>query len=82
MGHAWRKESSRCGFLFLNFFQSVMHELQSTVISSQVCCGNAQRQFTAPFVDDGLVEVVGFRDAWHGLVLLAPNGHGTRIAQV
>jgi len=41
----------------------------------------ADRQFTAPFVDDGLVEVVGFRDAWHGLVLLAPNGHGTRIAQ-
>ncbi|PWZ44088.1 hypothetical protein Zm00014a_025605 [Zea mays] len=39
------------------------------------------REFTAPFVDDGLLEVVGFRDAWHGLVLLAPNGHGTRIAQ-
>ncbi|RLN03606.1 diacylglycerol kinase 5-like [Panicum miliaceum] len=34
-----------------------------------------QREFTAPFVDDGLIEVVGFRDAWHGLVLLAPNGH-------
>jgi diacylglycerol kinase (ATP) len=33
-------------------------------------------------VDDGLLEVVGFRDAWHGLVLLAPNGHGTRLAQV
>jgi len=33
-------------------------------------------------VDDGLFEVVGFRDAWHGLVLLAPNGHGTRLAQV
>jgi len=41
----------------------------------------ADREFTAPFVDDGLIEVVGFRDAWHGLVLLAPNGHGTRIAQ-
>jgi len=39
------------------------------------------RDLTAPYVDDGLIEVVGFRDAWHGLVLLAPNGHGTRLAQ-
>ncbi|KAJ6853380.1 diacylglycerol kinase 5-like [Iris pallida] len=39
------------------------------------------RDLTAPFVDDGLLEVVGFRDAWHGLVLLAPKGHGTRLAQ-
>lgn len=39
------------------------------------------REFTAPYVDDGLLEVVGFRDAWHGLVLLAPNGHGHRLAQ-
>lgn len=42
----------------------------------------AQRDLTPPFVDDGLIEIVGFRDAWHGLVLLAPNGHGTRLAQV
>lgn len=41
-----------------------------------------QRDLTPPFVDDGLIEVVGFRDAWHGLVLFAPNGHGTRLAQV
>lgn len=41
-----------------------------------------QRDFTPPYVDDGLLEVVGFKDAWHGLVLLAPNGHGTRLAQV
>uniref|UniRef100_A0A5B6YT60 Diacylglycerol kinase n=1 Tax=Davidia involucrata TaxID=16924 RepID=A0A5B6YT60_DAVIN len=40
------------------------------------------RELTPPFVDDGLLEVVGFRDAWHGLVLLAPHGHGTRLAQV
>ncbi|XP_042464561.1 diacylglycerol kinase 5-like isoform X1 [Zingiber officinale] len=39
------------------------------------------RDLTRPFVDDGLLEVVGFRDAWHGLVLLAPKGHGTRLAQ-
>ncbi|KAK4368514.1 hypothetical protein RND71_012306 [Anisodus tanguticus] len=39
------------------------------------------RDLTPPFVDDGLLEVVGFRDAWHGLVLLAPKGHGTRLAQ-
>ena len=41
-----------------------------------------QRDLTPPFVDDGYIEVVGFRNAWHGLVLLAPNGHGTRLAQV
>jgi diacylglycerol kinase (ATP) len=41
-----------------------------------------QRDLTPPYVDDGLIEVVGFRDAWHGLVLLAPNGHGTPLAQV
>lgn len=40
-----------------------------------------QRDLTPPYVDDGLIEVVGFRDAWHGLVLLAPKGHGTRLAQ-
>uniref|UniRef100_A0A2P2KB95 Diacylglycerol kinase n=1 Tax=Rhizophora mucronata TaxID=61149 RepID=A0A2P2KB95_RHIMU len=39
------------------------------------------RKFTPPYVDDKLLEIVGFRDAWHGLVLLAPNGHGTRLAQ-
>ncbi|WCJ32098.1 diacylglycerol kinase 5 [Euphorbia peplus] len=39
------------------------------------------RDLTPPYVDDGLIEVVGFRNAWHGLVLLAPNGHGTRLAQ-
>ena len=33
-------------------------------------------------MDDGLIEIVGFRNAWHGLVLLAPNGHGTRLGQV
>ncbi|KAL8167547.1 hypothetical protein V2J09_009046 [Rumex salicifolius] len=39
------------------------------------------RDLTPPYVDDGLIEVVGFRNAWHGLVLLAPKGHGTRLAQ-
>ncbi|CAI9784152.1 unnamed protein product [Fraxinus pennsylvanica] len=39
------------------------------------------RDLTPPYVDDGFLEVVGFRDAWHGLVLLSPNGHGTRLAQ-
>ncbi|CAL8139901.1 unnamed protein product [Prunus armeniaca] len=38
-------------------------------------------EFTPPYVDDGRIEVVGFRDAWHGLVLLAPKGHGTRLTQ-
>lgn len=39
------------------------------------------RDLTPPYVDDGFFEVVGFRNAWHGLVLYAPNGHGTRLAQ-
>jgi len=43
---------------------------------------NVQRDLTPPFVDDGLLEIVGFRDAWQGLLLLAPKGHGTRLAQV
>ncbi|KAL0549906.1 hypothetical protein IC582_014401 [Cucumis melo] len=41
-----------------------------------------KRDLTPPYVDDGLIEIVGFRNAWHGLVLLAPNGHGTRLGQV
>ncbi|XWS11119.1 hypothetical protein CRYUN_Cryun38cG0056500 [Craigia yunnanensis] len=39
------------------------------------------RGLTSPFVDDGLIEIVGFRNVLHGLALLAPNGHGTRLAQ-
>lgn len=39
------------------------------------------RDLTPPYVDDGFIEVVGFRDAWHGLALLSPKGHGTRLAQ-
>ncbi|XP_078436748.1 diacylglycerol kinase 5-like [Wolffia australiana] len=39
------------------------------------------RDLTEPLVDDGLLEVVGFKDAWHGLVLLSSKGHGTRLAQ-
>lgn len=39
------------------------------------------RDLTPPYVDDGEIEIVGFRNAWHGLVLLSPNGHGTRLAQ-
>ncbi|KAF8043240.1 hypothetical protein BT93_A1552 [Corymbia citriodora subsp. variegata] len=42
---------------------------------------SAKGGFTPPYVDDGLIEVVGFRDAWHGLLLLTPKGHGTRLAQ-
>ncbi|KAI9086785.1 hypothetical protein K1719_031379 [Acacia pycnantha] len=40
-----------------------------------------EKRLTPPFVDDGLLEIVGFRDAWHGLALLAPNGHGRRLGQ-
>ncbi|KAL8225941.1 hypothetical protein R6Q57_018498 [Mikania cordata] len=36
---------------------------------------------TPVYVNDGRLEIVGFRDAWHGLILLAPKGHGIRLAQ-
>ncbi|XP_022142919.1 diacylglycerol kinase 5-like isoform X1 [Momordica charantia] len=39
------------------------------------------RDLTPSYVDDGLIEIVGFRNAWHGLVLLTPNGHGTCLGQ-
>ncbi|MCO5597386.1 hypothetical protein L7F22_051462 [Adiantum nelumboides] len=40
-----------------------------------------KRSLTEPRVDDGILEIVGFRDGWHGLSLLFPGGHGTRLAQ-
>ncbi|KAF8026181.1 hypothetical protein BT93_F2864 [Corymbia citriodora subsp. variegata] len=40
-----------------------------------------ERDLTPPYVNDGLIEIVGFKDAWHGLILLLPKGHGTRLAQ-
>ncbi|PWA81041.1 NAD kinase/diacylglycerol kinase-like domain-containing protein [Artemisia annua] len=39
------------------------------------------KDWTPPYVDDGFLEIVGFRNAWHGAVLYAPSGHGTRLAQ-
>ncbi|KAH7286357.1 hypothetical protein KP509_32G003300 [Ceratopteris richardii] len=42
---------------------------------------SAERQLTPAYVNDGLIEIVGFRDGWHGLALLTPKGHGTRLAQ-
>ncbi|PWA98223.1 diacylglycerol kinase 5 [Artemisia annua] len=39
------------------------------------------RNLTPQYVDDGYLEIIGFRDAWHGLVLLAPKGQSTRLAQ-
>ncbi|GAA0156063.1 kinase [Lithospermum erythrorhizon] len=39
------------------------------------------RGLTCPYVDDALIEVVGFRNGWHGLSLYTPKGHGTRLAQ-
>lgn len=65
----------------LQYFYAII--LSTTKTLSMLSWFNAlQRDLTPPYVDDGLIEVVGFRDAWHGLVLLAPNGNGTRLAQV
>ncbi|KAF5176009.1 Diacylglycerol kinase [Thalictrum thalictroides] len=44
-------------------------------------CNILYRDLTATFVDDGLLEVVGFRDALRGLVLDTLKGHGMRLAQ-
>ncbi|KAJ9680272.1 hypothetical protein PVL29_019551 [Vitis rotundifolia] len=40
-----------------------------------------ERKFTASFVDDQLLEVIGFRDAWHVDKFLPLNAHGIRLAQ-
>ncbi|KAK2975948.1 hypothetical protein RJ640_013440 [Escallonia rubra] len=40
-----------------------------------------QRDFSPLYVDDGLIEVVGFQNILHGLVLFTSKGHGTRLAQ-
>ncbi|KAL6329167.1 hypothetical protein AAG906_011623 [Vitis piasezkii] len=39
------------------------------------------RNFTSSFVDDELLEIIGFRDSWHVEKFLPLNGHGTRLAQ-
>ncbi|WJZ99932.1 hypothetical protein VitviT2T_018337 [Vitis vinifera] len=41
-----------------------------------------KRNFTASYVDDQLLEVIGFKDAWHGEDFLPLDIHGTRLAQV
>ncbi|RVW24648.1 Diacylglycerol kinase 6 [Vitis vinifera] len=41
-----------------------------------------ERNFTSSFVDDGLLEIIGFRDSWHAKKFLPLNCHGTRLAQV
>ncbi|XP_034709602.1 uncharacterized protein LOC117932456 [Vitis riparia] len=41
-----------------------------------------KRNFTSSFVDDGLLEIIGFRDSWHAEKFLPLNCHGTRLAQV
>ncbi|KAJ9686948.1 hypothetical protein PVL29_015694 [Vitis rotundifolia] len=41
-----------------------------------------RRNFTASYVDDQLLEVIGFKDAWHGEDFLPLDTHGTRLAQV
>ncbi|KAL6329524.1 hypothetical protein AAG906_022073 [Vitis piasezkii] len=40
-----------------------------------------KRNFTSSFVDDELLEIIGFRDSWHGEIFLPLNDHGTRLAQ-
>lgn len=69
----------RCCRVFFFFFE---RELYWYINGLNISFMYIQRGLTEPFVDDGLLEVVGFRDAWHGLVLYAPKGHGTRLAQV
>ncbi|KAJ0017801.1 hypothetical protein Pint_11760 [Pistacia integerrima] len=56
-------------------------KIRGLVLTFNITSSGYESGLTPPYVDDGLIEIVGFRDAWHGLVLLAPNGHGTRLAQ-
>ena len=67
---------------FLYFYWGFINVVSVTEIYLRKYHWGLQRDLTPPFVDDGHLEVVGFRDAWHGLVLFAPKGHGTRLAQV
>uniref|UniRef100_F6HJM0 Diacylglycerol kinase 6 n=1 Tax=Vitis vinifera TaxID=29760 RepID=F6HJM0_VITVI len=41
-----------------------------------------ERNFTSSFVDNELLEIIGFRDSCHEEKFLPLNGHGTRLAQV
>ena len=43
---------------------------------------NVQRNFKDPFVNDGLLEVICFRDAWHGDDFLPSKDWGECLAQV
>ncbi|PHU25153.1 Diacylglycerol kinase 5 [Capsicum chinense] len=55
--------------------------LEDLILGEDLTRRSCMRELTPPYVDDGLLEVVGFRDAWHGLILFTPGGHGTRLAQ-
>ena len=43
---------------------------------------DVQRNFKDSFVDDGLLEVVCFKDAWHGDDFLPFKDQGECLAQV
>ncbi|GKE12981.1 diacylglycerol kinase 5-like protein, partial [Tanacetum coccineum] len=45
------------------------------------CHDLSKNEWTPPYVDDERLEIVGFRNAWHGADLCVPSGHGTRLAQ-
>ncbi|GKC31882.1 diacylglycerol kinase 5-like protein [Tanacetum coccineum] len=45
------------------------------------CHDLSKNEWTRPYVDDEHLEIVGFRNAWHGADLCVPSGHGTRLAQ-
>ena len=45
-------------------------------------CFDVQRNFKDPFVDDGLLEVICFKDAWHGNDFLPSKYRGECLVQV
>ncbi|RVW42610.1 hypothetical protein CK203_108234 [Vitis vinifera] len=47
-----------------------------------IVCFDVQRNFKDPFVDDGLIEVIYFKDAWHGNDFLPSKDQGECLVQV
>ena len=50
--------------------------------TKETVCFDVQRNFKNPFVDDGLIEVIYFKDAWHGNDFLPSKDQGECLVQV
>ena len=65
------------------FFRAATSQLYTSLEVSLKKLGfDVQRNFKDPFVNDGLLEVICFRDAWHGNDFLPSKERGQCLAQV